>query len=155
LTSATLAALPTFFPLITTGTLDDANATVDTNLLRQVLTAFLPSGGLIDRLGDNRERTREKARESMVVLGGLAFRTGSSSLHLSTRGRDTGKGPETPFMIWERLLREGGLQSKVWRVREQVGVPCPYSVIGSLTLFASTGPSGAMSDSQTVFYAPT
>lgn len=84
------------------------------------MTAFLPSGGLVDKLGDNRERTREKARELMVLLGLLASKAGTSSLHMSVRGRDTGKGPETPPMIWERFLRESGLQSKVWRVREQV-----------------------------------
>lgn len=120
LTTATLAALPPFFPLLTTGKRDVTNATVDASSLRHVLTAFLPAGGLIERLGDNREKSREKARESMVVLGGLALRCGTSSLHTSVRGRDTGKGSETPLMIWERFMRENGLQSKVWRVREQV-----------------------------------
>lgn len=120
MTTATLSALPPFFPLLTTGTGGDRDATVDSATLRHVLIAFLPAGGLIDRLGDARERAREKAREAMVVLGGLAFRCGSPSLLASTRHRDAGKGPETPLMVWERFLREGGLQSKVWRVREQV-----------------------------------
>ncbi|EJD01068.1 uncharacterized protein FOMMEDRAFT_29840 [Fomitiporia mediterranea MF3/22] len=121
LTSATLAALPPFFPLITTGKLNDPDDSVDVHILRQILTAFLPSGGLLDRLGDRSERSREKARESMVVLGGLALRNSPSllSLSASSKSRDAGKGPETPLMIWERCLREGGLQSKVWRVREQ------------------------------------
>ena len=118
--TATLTALPSFIPLLVTGKLDNSDAQVDVNLLRQILTAFLPTGGLIDRLGDNRERAREKARESLVALGGLAFRCAPTSLLVSTRGRDAGKGPETPMMIWERFIREGGLQSKVWRVREQV-----------------------------------
>ena len=93
---------------------------VDSVILRQVLTAFLPAGGLIDRLGDNRERIRDSAREAMVILGGLAFRTAGSSLQGSLRQKDTGKGPETPYMIWERFFKESGLQSKSAKVREQV-----------------------------------
>jgi CLIP-associating protein 1/2 len=89
-------------------------------MLRQLLTAFLPSGGLVDRLGDSRDKTRENARQSLVLLGGYALRSsGSSSFGFhSSKSRD-GKGPETPMMIFERFLREGGLGSKVWRVREQ------------------------------------
>jgi len=83
--------------------------------------SFLPSGGLIDRLGDNRERVREKARESLVIIGGLALRCNPpTNLHASVRQKDSGKGVETPLMVWERYLREAGLGSKVWRVREQV-----------------------------------
>ncbi|KAI5120906.1 hypothetical protein M0805_002886 [Coniferiporia weirii] len=119
LTTATLTALPPFFALLTTGKTNDPDVPVDAITLRYALTAFLPAGGLVERLGESRERAREKARESMVVLAGLAVRCGSSSLHASARGRDAGKGQETPLMIWERFLREGGLQSKVWRVREQ------------------------------------
>ncbi|OCB84439.1 hypothetical protein A7U60_g8425 [Sanghuangporus baumii] len=123
LSAATLAVLPPFIQLLTTRTSkpDDPDEPVDVQKLRLVMTAFLPSGGLLDRLGDNRERSREKARESMVILGGLALRCGTSSFHMSSssRIRDAGKGPETPIMIWERFLREGGLQSKVWKVREQ------------------------------------
>ncbi|THH11551.1 hypothetical protein EW145_g600 [Phellinidium pouzarii] len=115
LSTTALAALPPFFALLTTGRPDDSNFPVDAVTLRNALTAFLPAGGLIDKLGDNRERTREKARESMVVLAGLSFRCGTSSLYASARGRDAGKGPETPLMVWERFVREGGLQSKVWR----------------------------------------
>jgi CLIP-associating protein 1/2 len=89
---------------------------VDAVTLRQVLIAFLPAGGVIERLGDNREKTREKARETLVILGGLAFRSGGS---VSSKSKD-GKGPETPLMIFERFLKEGGLGSKVWRTREQV-----------------------------------
>lgn len=95
------------------------SAVVDAVTLRQVLTAFLPAGGVIDRLGD-REKAQTKARETLVILGGLAFRTGGSSA-MPAKSRD--KGPETPLMIFERYMREGGLASKVWRVREQVGSP--------------------------------
>lgn len=80
--------------------------------------ALLPSGGVLDRLGDAREKAREKARETLVILGGMAFRAGGSSI-ASGKGRE-GKGPETPLMIFERTLREQGFASKVWRVREQV-----------------------------------
>lgn len=83
--------------------------------LRQVLAAFLPTGGILDRLGDNREKAREKARETLVILGGLAFRAGGTS-SMSSKA----KGTETPLMTFEKYLREGGLGSKVWRVREQV-----------------------------------
>ena len=77
-------------------------------------------GGVVDRLGDARERAREKARETLVVLGGFAFRAGGGSgSQIMSRSRD-GKGPETPLQLLERFLREGGLTSKVWRVREQV-----------------------------------
>lgn len=89
---------------------------VDAATLRQVLNAFLPAGGVIDRLGD-KEKAQLKARDTLVVLGGLAFRAGGSSA-MSAKSRD--KGPETPMMIFERFLREGGLASKVWKVREQV-----------------------------------
>ncbi|KAF9263676.1 hypothetical protein L218DRAFT_927510 [Marasmius fiardii PR-910] len=89
---------------------------VDAVTLRQALNALLPQGGLFDRLGD-KERAQVKARETLVVLGGLTFRTGGhSALSTSSRG---GKGVETPLAIFERFLREAGLSSKVWKVREQ------------------------------------
>jgi CLIP-associating protein 1/2 len=90
---------------------------IDTVTLRQLLVAFLPTGGLIERMGD-KERVQLKAREALVVLGGLTFRSGASST-LST-GANRGKGPETPMAMFERFLRESGFGSKVWKVREQV-----------------------------------
>ncbi|KAL1706731.1 clasp N terminal-domain-containing protein [Schizophyllum commune] len=92
-----------------------ASGVLDMTLLRHTLNAFLPPGGLIERLGD-KERVQQKAREALVLLGGYAFRAGGTST-LSTR-RD-GRGVETPLMIFERFLREAGLTSKVWKVREQ------------------------------------
>lgn len=77
-------------------------------------------GGVLDRLGDSRERARDKARETLVVMGGFAFRSGGTASQLS-RSRE-GKGPEAPLHLFERFLREGGLMSKVWRAREQVRV---------------------------------
>ncbi|RDB23289.1 Protein STU1 [Hypsizygus marmoreus] len=134
LTSATLAALPPVLPLLISRAVNHAQSPsaqprspssstsslnpggiVDAATLRQVLVAFLPTGGVIDRLGD-KEKAQLKARETLVVLGGLAFRTGGGS-GMSSKSRD--KGPETPLMMFERFLREGGLTSKVWKVREQ------------------------------------
>lgn len=94
-----------------------ASAFIDIPTLRQVLTSFLPLGGLVERLGD-KEKAQAKARETLVILGGFAFRSGATSA-MSARARE-GKGPETPIMIFERFLKEGGLASKVWKVREQV-----------------------------------
>ncbi|KAJ7095197.1 clasp N terminal-domain-containing protein [Mycena belliarum] len=135
LTTATLSVLPPLLPLLIAPALGNtqvpnalsqssssvgslaAPSVVDTATLRQVLVAFLPSGGLIERLGD-KERAQLKARETLVILGGLAFRSNVPSSTMSTKSRD-GKGPETPLMIFERHLRETGLASKVWKVREQ------------------------------------
>jgi hypothetical protein len=71
---------------------------------------------VIDRLGD-KERAQLKARDTLVILGGFAFRSGSGSAISKA-----GKGVETPIAIFERFLKEGGLASKVWKVREQVHV---------------------------------
>lgn len=84
--------------------------------------SFLPSPGVFERLGDAREKARDKARETLVIIGGFAFRSS-----LSTSKLGNGKGPEPPIVIFERFLRDSGLSSKVWRVREQVRVyPCNY-----------------------------
>ncbi|KAF8897283.1 clasp N terminal-domain-containing protein [Infundibulicybe gibba] len=134
LTTATLSAIPPLLPLLLSrsvhygqspsGSVSLTSSTssvapsgmVDVVTLRQLLMAFLPAGGVIERLGD-KEKVQLKARETLVILGGYAFRAGTSS-SLSTRSRD-GKGVETPLMIFERFLREGGLASKVWKVKEQ------------------------------------
>jgi CLIP-associating protein 1/2 len=50
------------------------------------------------------------------MLGGYAFRCNTASSSLRAK---EGKGPETPLMIFEKFLKEGGLASKVPRVREQ------------------------------------
>ncbi|KAJ7179334.1 clasp N terminal-domain-containing protein [Mycena filopes] len=136
LTTATLSVLPPLLPQLIAPPMGNAQSqnalsqstssissvtpfsVVDTATLRQVVVAFLPPGGLIERLGD-KERAQIKAREALVILGGLAFRSGgSSSSTMSTKSRDT-KGPETPLMMFERYLREIGFASKVWKVREQ------------------------------------
>jgi CLIP-associating protein 1/2 len=84
-------------------------------VLRQVMNAFLPAPGVFERLGDSREKARDKARETLVILGGLAFRAPSSV----SKMKDT-KGHEPPIAIFERFFRDSGFGSKVARVREQV-----------------------------------
>jgi CLIP-associating protein 1/2 len=133
LTTATISAIPPLLPLIITipssqtqghPTLSNstsstsAGSTIDAFSLRQVLLAFLPSGGIFDRLGDTREKAREKSRESLVILGGYAFRSGSSS-SITSKSQNS-KSPESPLAIFERFMKESGLGSKVWRIREQV-----------------------------------
>lgn len=91
--------------------------------LRQALLAFLPTGGAIDRLGDGREKARDTAREALVAIGVAAYKFGGTptpSGSTVSRGKDVNKGPESPLSIFERLVKELGFSSKVWRVREQV-----------------------------------
>ncbi|CAK5276018.1 unnamed protein product [Mycena citricolor] len=130
LTTATLSALPPLLPLLVAPSAknDEQNASsttsnglfVDAVILRQLLLAFLSPGGLIERLGD-KDRMQVKARESIVILGGFAFRANppASSAHTATAKSRDGKAHETPLMMFERFLRELGLASKVWKVREQ------------------------------------
>ncbi|KAI9510431.1 clasp N terminal-domain-containing protein [Russula earlei] len=129
LQAATLAALPPLLPLLlsnvhtrpaalsaSASTSSAGSSSIDSFTLRQALIAFLPTGGIIDRLGDARERSREKARESLAILGGLAFRAGGGSALAASK---SGKSQETAMQMLERLLKEIGLASKAWRVREQ------------------------------------
>ena len=134
MSTATLSALPPLLPLLiarnvthlnTSTSISPAASTssasgsvVDAHALRAALHALLPAGGIIERLGDARERPREKARETFALLGGYAYRCNPASSSIM-RGKDTKGGPETPLMIFERFLKEGGLSSKVSRVREQ------------------------------------
>ena len=94
-------------------------SSTDSAVLRQALNAFLPSGGIIERLGDNRERAREKAKDALFTIGSVVFKACGPPPVGSYRGKEA-KGPETPLQIYERCLREQGLASKSWRVREQV-----------------------------------
>ncbi|KAH9007082.1 clasp N terminal-domain-containing protein [Lactarius hatsudake] len=129
LQAATLHALPPLLPLLLSGaparsattptsasTSSAGSSSIDSYALRQALIAFLPTGGIIDRLGDARERSREKARESLVVLGELAFRAGGGSTLAASK---SGKTQETALQMFERFLKEIGLASKAWRIREQ------------------------------------
>ncbi|KAF8164925.1 clasp N terminal-domain-containing protein [Crassisporium funariophilum] len=132
LTNAALSALPVILPALIAYTANLAqspavplssssstasvgtSAAIDVVTLRQALIAFLPAGGVIERLGD-KEKAQVKARETLVILGGYAFRTGVGS----TMSAKAGKGVEPPIAIFERFLKEVGLASKVWKVREQ------------------------------------
>lgn len=124
LTNATLHALPPLLPLILTRSVNPSQSNgplasstsgaIDVPTLRQAFGAFLTSGGIVDRLGD-KERAQSKAREALVLLGGYAFRAGATSAFSSK----SGKGAETPIMAFERVMKENGLASKVWKVREQ------------------------------------
>ncbi|KAF9008682.1 clasp N terminal-domain-containing protein [Cyathus striatus] len=135
LTNAALTVLPSLLPLLitrpvnTAQSLEDSqspststlassisSSVIDVVILRHILMSLLPAGGIVERLGD-KERAQAKARETLVILGGFAFRSGASN-SLSTRSRD-GKSLETPLMVFERFLKDGGLGSKVWKVREQ------------------------------------
>ena len=134
-TLATLAALPSFFHLLTIHSPNGSTTPHDAAVLRQALAALLPAGGLVDRLGDNREKARENARQALVVLGGIVF--SHSGLNASTgqslKGKESMKGPEPPMAILERFIRELGLSSKVWRVREQVYPTPPRQIKSKLT----------------------
>lgn len=135
LTTAAVAVIPPLLPLIiasgqqnhrpthqrslsnSTST-SSTTASIDAFNLRQALTAFLTPGGLFERLGDNREKPRDKARESLVILGGYAFKFAGGSAFASKS--TSSKGPETPLAMFERFMKESGFGSKVWRIREQV-----------------------------------
>ncbi|KAH7903720.1 clasp N terminal-domain-containing protein, partial [Hygrophoropsis aurantiaca] len=132
LTTATLSALPPFLPLVISRinapapqarplSASSSNSSApgsahDTATLRQVMLAFLPAPGVFERLGDSREKARDKARETLVILGGLAFRSTPS---VSTSSKIKDSRIETPLAMFERFLKDSGLSSKVWRVREQ------------------------------------
>ncbi|EKM59683.1 uncharacterized protein PHACADRAFT_170270 [Phanerochaete carnosa HHB-10118-sp] len=132
LTTATISAIPPLLPLLISrpglaasqstsphaSTSSVGSTLIDVPMLRQVLNALLPAGGALDRLGDSRDRARERARESLVLLGGYAFRCAGPGSSVRT-ARDGKGGPETPLAIFERHFKELGLTSKVWRVREQ------------------------------------
>lgn len=135
LTTAAVSVIPSLLPLIiptrqqnhrpthqrslsnSTST-SSVSASIDAFNLRQALIAFLTPGGLFERLGDNREKPRDKARESLVLLGGYAFKFAGGSAFASKS--TSSKGPETPLAIFERFVKETGFGSKVWRIREQV-----------------------------------
>ena len=121
-----------------------SSASIDAFNLRQALTAFLTPGGLFERLGDNREKPRDKARESLVLLGGYVFKFAGGSAFASKSA--SSRGPETPLAMFERFVKESGFGSKVWRIREQVrflSIPsmCPRKSCGPSPSFFSRDPS--------------
>ena len=135
LTTAAVSVIPPLLPLIIASgqqhhrpthqrSLSNSTSTsstttsIDAFNLRQALTTFLTPGGLFERLGDNREKPRDKARESLVLLGGYAFKVAGGSAFASKS--TSSKGPETPLATFERFMKDSGFGSKVWRIREQV-----------------------------------
>ncbi len=88
---------------------------IDISALRLALTTILPL--VMERLGD-KDRVQARARDSIALLGGYSLKLGGASVATS-RSRD-GKGPEAPNAIFDRLLKELGLASKTWKIREQV-----------------------------------
>ena len=135
LTTAAVSVIPSLLPLIiasgqqnhrqthqrslsnSTST-SSTTASIDAFNLRHALTTFLTPGGLFERLGDSREKPRDKAREALVLLGGYAFKFAGGSA-FATKSTSS-KGPETPLAMFERFMKESGFGSKVWRIREQV-----------------------------------
>jgi hypothetical protein len=92
---------------------------LDLPLLRQLVVAFVPAGGVIDRLGDAREKPRDKARDILVRLSSMCFKACGTIQATAAKGKDASKAAETPLAVLERHLREVGLMNKLWRVREQ------------------------------------
>ena len=153
LTTAAVSVIPPLLPLIIASgqqnhrpthqrSLSNSTSTsstsgsIDAFNLRHALTAFLTPGGLFERLGDSREKPRDKARESLVLLGGYAFKFAGGSAFASKS--TSSKGPETPLALFERFMKESGFGSKVWRIREQVrSTRSPCS-----PLYACPGPAG-------------
>jgi hypothetical protein len=143
LTTAAVSVIPSLLPLIiasaqhnhrpthqrslsnSTST-SSTTASIDAFNLRHALTAFLTPGGLFERLGDSREKSRDKARESLVLLGSYAFKFAGGSAYASKS--TSSKGPETPLAMFERFMKESGFGSKVWRIREQVRAVRPPKV---------------------------
>ncbi|KZT33731.1 hypothetical protein SISSUDRAFT_992747, partial [Sistotremastrum suecicum HHB10207 ss-3] len=113
--SAALVTTHSFVELFESNLGGHANAIA----VRPVLGALLHTGGVVEKLGEAREKNRDKAQHILVILAGLASKASAGSLSSATRGKETGKGNETPLAVFERLFKENGLGSKVWRVREQ------------------------------------
>ncbi|KZO89873.1 ARM repeat-containing protein [Calocera viscosa TUFC12733] len=87
--------------------------------VRHALGAFMApgAGGLLERMGDNKERTRDGAREAVQALCErcLAFGLGAMKGKSAARGGEQ----ESVGALFEKYLKEGGFGSKVARTREQ------------------------------------
>lgn len=135
LTTAAVSVIPSLLPLIIASgqqnhrqthqrslsnstSASSTTTSIDAFNLRHALTTFLTPGGLFERLGDSREKPRDKARDALVLLGGYAFKFAGGSAFASKS--TSSKGPETPLAMFERFMKESGFGSKVWRIREQV-----------------------------------
>ncbi|KAG8885181.1 suppressor of tub2 mutation [Tulasnella sp. 331] len=128
LATAALAVLPSLFrrlaanlpsagddaPLTSSSPAPGVRSNANLHQLRQALLAFLPSGGVLDRLGDQREKARDAAREAFVAIAGVAY---ECSPNTGSRIKD--KAHEPPLAIVEKHVKELGLASKSFRIREQ------------------------------------
>ncbi|KAN0062589.1 suppressor of tub2 mutation [Thecaphora frezii] len=90
----------------------EPQATINHNV--RLLVSSITSS-VLEKLGDQKERIREAARNVLVELGRAAY--GVSGAQLASNGK--GKEVESALGIFERLLREGGLAAKFARIREQ------------------------------------
>lgn len=113
---ATMSAAATLYPLLMQS--KSRSASQDSLILRQFLSIFLPSSGIIEKLGDAKEKVREKAQQVLLTIGSSIIQAGGLSTLPLSKGKDT-KVIESPFQLFERFIREQGLGSKNWRVKEQ------------------------------------
>lgn len=93
--------------------------------LRQAFLAFLPSGGIIDRLGEQRDTIRNLSRDALVEIGVIAIRHGVASSSTLRKGERA----ETLYSLFEKYVKEVGFASKVWRIREQVCSQLKHSLM--------------------------
>jgi CLIP-associating protein 1/2 len=124
---ATTSAIRVFVPRIaaseTSGSCEALSSSTSSSTrssqdLRLAIMAFLAGGGIVDRLGEQREPVRRTARETLVSIG---VATVKHSLPSGPGGRK-GERLESPYSLFEKYIKEVGFGSKVWRVREQVSV---------------------------------
>ncbi|KAG9032618.1 suppressor of tub2 mutation, partial [Serendipita sp. 407] len=118
-TTASLSAIAALFPVLIPESEEGVVNPHDATVLRHALSAFLSAGGILDRLGDNRERARESARDALVSVGNAVFKSNPNAASMGAKTAHPPKGPEPPLAMFERFLRELGFSSKVNRVREQ------------------------------------
>ncbi|KAG8830341.1 suppressor of tub2 mutation [Serendipita sp. 399] len=119
ISTASLSAIAALFPVLIHETEEGIVNPHDAAVLRHALSAFLSAGGVVDRLGDNREKARECAREALVSAGNTVFKSNPNAASTSTKTTHPPKGPEPPLAMFERFLRDLGFSSKGTRVREQ------------------------------------
>ncbi|EJT97660.1 hypothetical protein DACRYDRAFT_119320 [Dacryopinax primogenitus] len=88
--------------------------------VRHALVAFMApgGGGLLERMGDARERTREGARQAVEALCERCLAFGLGGMKGKGGGGSRGD-PENVGALFEKYLKEGGFGSKVARTREQ------------------------------------
>lgn len=106
-----LSLLPVYVDKLTTG--HDAHRV---HHVRYALQTLVPV--LVEKLIDHREKTRDAAKALLVQLGKAASAVtsaGTSSTH--QKGQS-----ETPFALFERLITEAGMLSKVAKIKEQTTV---------------------------------